>query len=68
MEIDTFVTGCRSKLKVIQANAPERKHFNRLQNCPDAISLDESGWMLPVQRYEAARQAGLLSGEQTLMR
>ena len=64
------MTGVRSRLSVIQTNALERRHFNHLQDRPDAVYLDESGRMVLVQRYEASRQVKmrLLSGEQASMR
>jgi len=70
MNSDTFVTEVGSRLSVIQTNALERRHFNHLQDRPDAVYLDESGRMVLVQRYEVARQVKmrLSSGEQASMR
>jgi hypothetical protein len=48
----------------------ERRHFNHLQDHPDAVYLAASGRMVLVQQYEAARQVKmrLLSREQASMR
>ncbi|NWG19500.1 MAG: CRISPR-associated endonuclease Cas1 [Chloroflexi bacterium] len=60
----------RLVLDLIRTSALGREHFNRPQERPDAVYLDNAGRTLLVQRYEAALQAKmrLPSGEQTPMR